>query len=114
MSIFQAAETDVSDMALAKEIGEILEGAYPGWLWAVKIKGGILFIQSLVICEKLIGLVRNAQSMGMVVPLSKIMDDAKVRKHEIIMKAGEFLERVNQKRGAITDDAENIRHLELH
>lgn len=114
MSIFQAVETDLSDMSLAKEIGEILEGSYPGWLWAVKIKGGIVFIQSLVICEQLAGYVRYAQSLGMVVTLAKIITDAKVRKHEIIMKAGEFLERINQKRGAVTDDAQNIRRVELH
>lgn len=114
MSIFQAAETDAADMWLAKEVGETLEKHYPGWLWAVKIKGGILFIQSLIVCEQLSMSVKNSAAIGMVIHLNNIMHDAKVRGRKVVMGAGEFLERVNQKRGKITDDAQNIKRMELH
>lgn len=74
---------------LAKELGEYLCGAYPGYNWMVTINGGVVQIRSQKIHPQ----------WGMQIMLNGLQDDAGSRKKTVVMKAGEFLEAANMKRG---------------
>lgn len=80
---------DDRNLPMCKEIGEYLCAAYPGYTWHVRIDGGMLIIKNLAISDV----------WSMAVKYSSIAHDAKRRKHEVIMKAGEFLEAASLKRG---------------
>ena len=73
---------------IAKEIGEYLVGAYPGYSWSVTIKGGVVQLRSNKI----------SPHWGMQIMLNGLQQDAGIRKREIVMKAGEFLECANMRR----------------
>lgn len=88
------------DEPMAREIVNTLSTSYPGHGWFVTIKGGIVQVKNLDWSEK----------WGMVIHYSQLGNDAKVRKQQIVLKAGEFLERANVKRGAKTEQA--VRHIE--
>ena len=83
-------DTDLKQLEpLAKEIGEYLVSAYPGYSWAVTINGGVVQIRSQ----------RIHPNWGMQIMLKNLQDDAGVRKKMVVMKAGEFLECANMRRG---------------
>ncbi len=77
------------NVPMCKEIGSILTDAYPGHSWHVRIDGGMLVIKSLKV----------SVTACMAVRYSQIAHDASRRKREVIMKAGEFLEACNLRRG---------------
>jgi hypothetical protein len=87
--IFQAIDTEQQDMAVAKEVGEILNAAYPGHAWAVTIAGGTIQIKNLLV----------SSMWCMVIHYENVMHDAKVRKEKVIRAGGEFLERCHMRRG---------------
>ena len=74
---------------LAKELGEYIVGAYPGYNWSVTIQGGVVQIRSQKIHPQ----------WGMQIMLSDLQYDGGSRKKTVVMKAGEFLEAANMKRG---------------
>lgn len=82
---------------LAREAAEVLVMAYPNHSWWVECRGGALIIKHFE-ASGLRG------TVGMVRHTSALDHDAKVRKHDIVMKAGEMLERAGLKRGANNGD----------
>lgn len=75
---------------MAKQVAEILTVTYPGHNWWVEIIDGMLRIKSMKI----------SPNAGMVVPLRRFDNDAARLKREVVMKAGEFLEAANLRRGS--------------
>lgn len=84
---------DDRDDGLAKEIAGLLAEAYPGHPWHVRIGGGSLIIKHMKLSNK----------WGMVRRCDRLTWDAKVRKHEVVMAAGEFLERAGLTRGSVIE-----------
>ena len=68
---------------------EILCEVYPGHPWATMVRGGVVFIRYLDLDHNY-GMVRKYKDMN---------HDATVFKREVIMAAGEFLERMGLERG---------------
>jgi hypothetical protein len=108
----QAHDTDPGFMWLAKEVLETLETYYPGWSWQVSVRGGVLTIKSGAAAMYMQGYVKQAASLCFAIHVKNILHDSQVRKRKVIWAAGEWLERLNQKRGAMTDDAQNIKSIE--
>lgn len=81
---------DTTNLPMCKEIAEHLVFAYPGYTWHVRIDGGLLIIKNLSI----------HQQWGMVRKFSDIAHDAARRKHDVVMAAGEFLERAHLQQAA--------------
>ena len=73
----------------AKVILEVLSVCYPGHPWSVRVYDGGFFIRHL----------QFPKNWGMNCKYRHFSHDAAVFKKEIIMKAGEWLERANIKRG---------------
>lgn len=84
---------DDRDDGMAKEIGSILAEAYPGHPWHIRIGGGVLIIKHMKVSQKM-GIARRYQRIGW---------DAAVRKREVVMAAGEFLERAGLTRGRVIE-----------
>ena len=78
----------------ADQVLEVLCAAYPGHPWATRVDGGIVFIRHLEL----------GSNWGMNTKWRDINHDAGVFKREIIMKAGEFLERAGLIRGRANGD----------
>jgi hypothetical protein len=78
-----------AEQSLGKDVLEVLDKFYPGYAWTVFVGGGVLQIKNCSWSGK----------WGMVLKLKDIHHDAMVLKREIIMKAGEFLERAQARRG---------------
>ncbi len=85
----QTESQDPANLPMCKEIAEYLVGAYPGHPWVVRIDGGMLIIKNMSIHP----------NWAMCRPFSSIAHDAKRRKHDVVMAAGEFLECANLGRG---------------
>jgi len=88
----------------AKEAAEVLVAAYPNHSWWIECRGGVLIIKHLEASGR-------RGSIGMLRHTSKLDHDAKARKHDYVMKAGEMLERAGMKRGARTEDP--VTHFEF-
>lgn len=73
----------------AHTVLEILCDVYPGHPWATRVDGGIIFIRHL----------EMPGDWGMNLKVRKLYHDAAVFKKEVIMAAGEFLERAGLVRG---------------
>lgn len=101
MSVVVGYDTEHdSDEPMAREIVNTLSTHYPGHGWFVLIKGGVVQVKNLDWSDK----------WGMVLHYSLLGNDAKVRKQQIVSRAGEFLERANVLRGAKTEQA--VSHIE--
>lgn len=79
----------------AHKVMEILCAAYPGHPWAVRVDGGVIFIRHLEF---------GNNGYGMCAHFADVKHDAAVFKREVIMKAGEFLERAGLVRGRANGD----------
>lgn len=79
----------------AEEVLKVLCAAYPGHPWAVRSDQGIIFIRHLEF---------GNHGWGMCVKWKDVAHDAAVKKREIIMAAGEFLERAGLVRGRENGD----------
>lgn len=86
-------DAEATDIAMAKDIGDALEKAYAGWLWAVEVKSGVVNIRAL----------KLSSTYGFVLHYNQL-DDAGVRKKKAIMAGGELLERAHFKRGPYTGE----------
>lgn len=80
--------------SLAKSSAEALTLAYPNHSWWVECKGGVLVIKHFDISDKI----------GMVRKVAALSADANAFKRDIIMAAGELLERVGLARGGRNED----------
>jgi hypothetical protein len=90
---------DPANLPMCKEIAEYLVGAYPGHPWFVRIDGGMLMIKNMNI----------SSTWAMLRPFAAIAHDAKRRKHDVVMAAGEFLECAAMARGRATGEtAKNL------
>lgn len=78
------------DEAMARQMVTDLCHAYPGHAWFVVAKGGVWHIKDMELNDK----------WGMCLHYSDIKADANDRKKQVVMAAGEFLERARLKRGA--------------
>ena len=85
----------------AEDIITVLSTAYPGHPWAVRVYDGGFFIRHLDF----------PANWGMNCKFKDVNHDWAVMKREIIMQAGEWLERANLKRGRYDADQE-ITHVE--
>jgi len=83
-----------TEEADSHKVLEILCDAYPGHPWATRVSGGVIFIKHL----------EFGTNWGMVKKFADIKHDAAVFKKEIIMAAGEFLERAGLVRGRANGD----------
>lgn len=83
------AQEDEAEMILG-----VLSTVYPGYPWAVRVYDGGFFIRNLEL----------PSNWGMNCKYETFSHDAAVLKREIVMKAGEFLERANLKRGRNNGD----------
>lgn len=94
-TIYRGDANDVRDMSICKDVAETLHKHYPGHLWAVSIRPGVIDIKNLLI----------SHSHGMVIHLSQYYSDPS---NKLVVKfGGEFLERAHMARGANRgDDAE--------
>ena len=81
----------------AKAILALLWNCYPNNPWSVTCKPGIVFIRHLDF----------PKNWGMALRFTEVAHDAAVMKREIIMKAGEWLERASLKRGAYDSDQDS-------
>lgn len=79
----------------AEQVLSILCAAYPGHPWSVRVDQGIIFIRHLEF---------GINGWGMNCHLNKVNHDAAVLKKEVIMMAGEFLERAGLVRGRENGD----------
>lgn len=82
MAYAMTESAEESNLPMCKEVAEYLCAAYPGHSWHVRIDGGLLIIKNFAI----------SPTAAMVRKYSSIAHDAKRRKHDVIMAAGEFLE----------------------
>ncbi|HMI38734.1 MAG TPA: hypothetical protein VK500_02425 [Nitrospiraceae bacterium] len=99
MILYSEGDTKTEE-ADGHHVLEILVAAYPGHPWAARVSGGVVFIKHL----------EFGTNWGMVKKFADIKHDAAVFKKEIIMAAGEFLERAGLVRGRANGD--EIVHVE--
>ena len=96
MSLVLYSEGDSElERADSDKVLEILCEVYPGHPWATRVAGGVVFIKHLEL----------GSNWGMVKHFDDIKHDATSFKREIIMAAGEFLERANLVRGRANGDS---------
>ena len=88
MALIQTESQDPSNLMMAKELGEYLASAYPNHSWHVRIDGGIVVVKNMAV----------SGTIGMVRHFKDIAHDAKTRKHDILIAAGELLERARLRR----------------
>lgn len=98
--IFQTEGATQAQVDEARQIIEVLSMAYPNHPWAVRVYDGGFFIQHMDFDPK----------WGMNCKVKDFAYSASQMKREIIMKAGEWLERANLKRGF--GDESPIKHVE--
>lgn len=90
--LYLAATEHETDLTLARNVAEALDEHYPGWLWGVNVKSGVVIIKNFYISNK----------YGMVLHYNKL-GDATSAKQKVIRMAGEFLERAGAPRGPRPD-----------
>lgn len=84
----------------AQAILDVLQHAYPGHPWGCRVMDGGFFIQYLLVpFNKPFGMMCKYRSFGF---------SASQMKREIILKAGEFLERAGLARKSLEDGAEIV------
>ena len=83
--------------AYAREAAESLVQAYPNHSWWVECRGGVLVVKHFEASGR-------RGTVGMVRHTSALDHDAGARKKDVVMAAGEMLERAGLARGANTGD----------
>lgn len=80
-----------SAVLISKDVADVLDKTYPGWLWAVSIdpRGGVFNIRSL----------RLSGEWGYILKLDWIQHDPKVRRRLVLAAAAEVLERFGMRVG---------------
>jgi hypothetical protein len=90
MDIEKSQTYKLNDHILAKNVAEVLDKKYPGWLWAVNVMDGVVTVKSMLL----------SGNWGFVMHSDKIDNDYKT----VMRAGGEILERYNQKRGTFNQD----------
>jgi hypothetical protein len=90
MEIEKSDIHDINDHITAKNVAEVLDRKYPGWLWAVNCMDGVVTVKSMLL----------SGNWGFVMHSDKIDGDYK----SVMRAGGEILERYNQKRGSFNQD----------
>ncbi len=90
MGLAHIESKDPANLPMAKEIAETLHQVYPNHSWSVRIDGGVVVIKNFSI----------SGTCGMVRKYEALKGDAMVRRKDVIMAAGELLERAHLRRGA--------------
>ena len=85
MDIEKSQIYSLGDHVLAKNVAEVLDKKYPGWLWAVNVMDGVVTVKSMLL----------SGNWGFVLHADKIDNDYK----NVMRAGGEILERYNQKTG---------------
>ena len=85
MDIEKSQIYSLGDHVLAKNVAEVLDKKYPGWLWAVNVMDGVVTVKSMLL----------SGNWGFVLHADKIDNDYK----NVMRAGGEILERYNQNRG---------------
>ena len=98
MAIAAWTSADPANGGIAKEMLESLVSAYPNHSWIVRIDGGVVHIKHGGI----------SSTIGMCLHFSKIKGDAAARKKDVIMAAGELLERARLRRGVNNGDPARV------
>lgn len=80
---------DDRDDSMTKEIAGVLAEAYPGHPWHIRIGQGMLIIKHMKLTSK----------WGIARRIDRLVWDAANRKREVVMAAGELLERAGLTRG---------------
>jgi hypothetical protein len=88
--IVTALTDEDNDMVMAKDVGDTLFEKYPGHLWAIEVRSGVVIVKCLNISSQ----------WGFILKYKDVKDDAGFRKKEVIRAGGELLERAGLKRGA--------------
>ena len=83
--IERANQFKIGDHMMAKNVAEMLEKKYPGWLWAVSVDKGLVTVKSMML----------SGNWGFILHENKIDNDLK----SVVKAGGEILERYNQHRG---------------
>lgn len=96
--LYQATETDAEEMGTAKDVAEALHTHYPGHLWAVTIKQGMVIVKNLHISHR----------YCMVFPMSDAYSSSELGRL-VMLYAGEFLERAGLRH---VSEGQRARHLE--
>jgi hypothetical protein len=86
-NLFAESENNI-DLRHAVEASSILGQEYPQHSWHVRCDGGVMFIRCMSVSGT-VGMARHTKDFA---------HDAQRRKHDIIMAAGELLERAHLKR----------------
>ena len=81
---------DLNDHITDKNVADVLEKKYPGWLWAVNCMEGVVTVKSMLL----------SGNWGFVMHSDKIDNDYK----SVMRAGGEILERYNQQRGRFNQD----------
>ena len=95
MTILQTDSSTDLGVHEAEQVLGILCAAYPGHPWSVRVDQGIIFIRHLEF---------GLNGWGMNCKVNRLNHDAAVLKKEIVMMAGEFLERAGLVRGRANGD----------
>lgn len=82
------------EMGIAKQAGDELERHYPGWMWFIEVKGGVVEIRSGYMDFK----------HGFRVKITKEYYSASQLAKEIVRAGGEMLERTNMPRSRYDHD----------
>lgn len=93
MMIYSEGDSKLEE-ADADKVLQILCEVYPGHPWATLVRGGVVFIKHLEL----------GSNWGMVRKYKDMTHDSAVFRREIIMAAGEFLERAGLVRGRANGD----------
>lgn len=94
---------DAADDLMAGDVARALCEAYPGHPWHVRIGKGLLIIKHMKLSYKA-GIARR---------YSRLTWDANARKREVVMAAGEYLERAGLTRGrAVEGEVEVVQAVE--
>ena len=93
IEVERAEQFKLGDHLRAKNVADVLEKKYPGWLWAVNVDHGVVTVKSMLL----------SGNWGFVLHEDKIDND-----YKSVMKAGgEILERYNQNRGRFNNTKYN-------
>lgn len=93
--VTNGARMEAADMAVAKQFGETLNKAYPGYLWAVEMPDHNVVIRLI-----------NAPVQGMGYFVPRTMLGTPDTNHKLAIRAGgDWLERLNLPRSKMTDAA---------
>lgn len=89
LELDDSIQNSLNELLLSKKVGEHLNRHYPGHLWAVHVRDGLIIVQNLLLSGK----------WGFVLKEENLDPDLKM----VMRAGGELLERYNVSRGRLSD-----------